>query len=481
MLQFMIKATLKSWSFTVIFPIVIFGLILYSLGYPKPFDDDLFFIGAALNLAQDGDFVNPLLSQWSERTAERFFVQPPFHSYVLAGWLMLVGISTKSILFFQFICYTTFSIFTALILKFYRFHRFAIYAVILCFATWILETGLRQDALGIAFLAMGIWCLTRNRFIFDFLGFSGLGASILTAPVLLAYAIPFSLALTYANFQHKKQAFSNYIKLKLIALLLAFFTILGLFLIAINFEIFHFLSDLSWHASFRRNSILEAIPAALWTWSIGYGEIIHGSLFALLSLCLFLLWKQRKQSPVVLKSIIFVIVITLVLNIFTYASTVTGCFIFFCWLGVILILAKIALTPLMKAALLTLAAFIFIINNSFAFVTEIGQQHTPFQNYQEIHNYIQTHPQKQYIVDEVAARFIFDYRLPPNSLSWMGSTQAPALWPNSFADKPQEAIWIISTQKAWHIPELPDYPRVEIFGRRFASIARRPYDLIIVK
>ena len=46
-------------------------------------------------------------------------------------------------------------------------------------------------------------------------------------------------------------------------------------------------------------------------------------------------------------------------------------------------------------------------------------------------------------VDGVAARFVFDYKLPDNAVSWHYSTP-PERWPPSLPEKPRDMIWIAS-------------------------------------
>ncbi|MEC4867494.1 MAG: hypothetical protein SAJ11_15580, partial [Jaaginema sp. PMC 1078.18] len=323
---------LKFWL-AVIFPIVIFWLILYSLGYPLPYPDDLFFTGAAINLAKGGDFVNPLLSQWSVQTAERFFVQPPFHSYVLAAWLSLVGISTQSLLFFQCLCYITFSIFVALILRQYRIPFGGIYAVIVCFAAWMFSVGLRQDTLGMVFLAIGLWFLLRDRVFRYFWGFCFLGAFLLTTPLAIAYAPILGITVLWTNVKTYPGNFKNYLLPRFGALLLAIAAIFLLFLCAIHFQLSQFFADLLWHASLRRSTWLQAISGALWTLQVGYGEIIYGSVFLLFTVLLILLFGQWQNNTKQLKTIVFSLSLCMIVNVFAYSNSVTGIFLFFLWVN----------------------------------------------------------------------------------------------------------------------------------------------------
>jgi hypothetical protein len=86
---------------------LVFFLVLWALDFPKPMNDNLFYCGAGLNLAQGGDLANPLLAR-QEFPGHYFFIYPPVHSYLLSGWLKLFGISAVSMTGFvislYFIC-----------------------------------------------------------------------------------------------------------------------------------------------------------------------------------------------------------------------------------------------------------------------------------------------------------------------------------------------------------------------------------------
>jgi len=85
-------------------PFLAAGLLfggLFALGFPKPFCDDLYFIGAGLNLANGGDFSNPFLERSQFPEPHHYFGHPPMLSYAVAGWLKLFGISARSLMSFQ--------------------------------------------------------------------------------------------------------------------------------------------------------------------------------------------------------------------------------------------------------------------------------------------------------------------------------------------------------------------------------------------
>ena len=63
--------------------LVVATLVLSILrGAPHPSPDDIFFVGAAMNLAQGGALENPFIREFMKGFhTEAFLVQPPLHSW----------------------------------------------------------------------------------------------------------------------------------------------------------------------------------------------------------------------------------------------------------------------------------------------------------------------------------------------------------------------------------------------------------------
>src|SRR5665213_1074302 len=93
----------KLFPLPLVFAMFIFGALLF-LDFPKPGLDDLFFVGTSLNLAQGGDYSNPLLER-QQFSSHFYFVHTPTYSFALAGWLKIFGVSTFSLLGFQLLMY----------------------------------------------------------------------------------------------------------------------------------------------------------------------------------------------------------------------------------------------------------------------------------------------------------------------------------------------------------------------------------------
>jgi hypothetical protein len=97
------------------------------------------------------------------------------------------------------------------------------------------------------------------------------------------------------------------------------------------------------------------------------------------------------------------------------------------------------------------------------------------ENFAQIRSYTQQHPDRLYAVDDVAARFVFDYNLPPGTIDWVECY----MW-KGFTDYDRLKC-IVTDQKKHFDPLLPvDYPRLRIAGHTFNSIPARVFDSIIM-
>ncbi len=135
------------------FAVVLFGA-LFLLDFPKPGLDDLFFLGTGLNLAQGGDYSNPLLER-QQFPSHFYFVHPPTYSYALAGWLKLLRVSTGSVLGFQLLMYLAISAATLIILQRHKSRAFLAWLVPLGVTAAFLSEGLRPEAFSVALTMCG--------------------------------------------------------------------------------------------------------------------------------------------------------------------------------------------------------------------------------------------------------------------------------------------------------------------------------------
>ncbi|MDB6067198.1 MAG: hypothetical protein JWR26_3406 [Pedosphaera sp.] len=152
-----------------------FFAILWVLDFPKPWIDDLFYCGAALNLAGGGDFSNPLLAR-QEFPSHFYFVHPPFYTYALSGWFKIFGISAASATGFQIVLYLVIAAATIAILRRHKAPGWLEWVVPLGVSAALLPEGLRYEALSVA--------LTMAGFALIECGFTG-GVSVFAAFLLM--------------------------------------------------------------------------------------------------------------------------------------------------------------------------------------------------------------------------------------------------------------------------------------------------------
>ncbi len=476
--------SLKDQDFlkTVIIPIIIAWLILFFFGYPNPNADDLFFIGAPINLAENGKLLNPLLRFWHERGHDRYFLHPPFYAYTLGAWLGIWGVSANSIIFFQCLCNILTSLCSALILRKYQFPKLTIYLVTVMYMTGGLNIGVRYDTLGITFLLIGTWFLINDNVWRYFGGFCFLGFGILTSPVVMTYAIPFAGALVLKNFLVLNQFSKSYILKRINSLILAFIFTFTLFLIFINFQLTQFLDDISWHATISGRVWLLGALIYIWEYLNRNNNMIFLGIPYLFYFCLLILcFIQRKNLNNSLKWFVITINIAMFFNIAIYVQG--GIYVIWVWITMILIVTRINLAKKsLNTFLLIFLIILYFFFQTFTIISILGQKSISKDKYAQIRNEVNQMTDKTIFVDEVAARYVFDYRLPKGAINWGASNPPPFVFPTSIKDKKADQVWVISPVKSNIVKDLSiDYPHVKIFGHTFNSIPQSPYDVIIVK
>ena len=80
---------------------------------------------------------------------------------------------------------------------------------------------------------------------------------------------------------------------------------------------------------------------------------------------------------------------------------------------------------------------------------------------------------KNVVIDDIAARYVFNFNYPPNSrAALMDITDPPS----------QNNIWIVSPfRTAHHFPEfLIDFKKLKLFGREYNLLSQNPYEIIIL-
>ena len=467
----------KGFVLYTVLPLIAFWMVLYTLGYPKPGVDDLRFVGGPINFIKEGEMANPLLND--VLLAKMFYYFPLFHQYMLAGWLYLFGISTNALLLFQALCYIVISLSTALILSFSGFQRYLVFPITVVLASWMYYMGLRPEALSMACLMGGIAFLTKRHQCFHFVGFALLGASILSYPAAQVYAFSFSLLLVMSHQRVNRK--ENHYLLKTGGVLLgAIFFIILLYLLFIHFDVSSCIESYRWERARHGDSITSKVQLLWKAVTHAYNELTIFPLYVLFGVLFFEMIRRRKTTPMNLQYIIHAIICGIILSLMLYVKTYQSYVNFFCWVGVVLMISKLPFHTWQRACFIVLALIIFSLYSSRIIISVCGQKTTTASEYVQIRNRIQQNNNKRYMIDHVAARYIFDYRFPANTLiDQEFTTNYSSFQMKSLKQKVSDREWIISSAQPF-ITELADYQRLNLLGMSFNSIPRKPHDVVIV-
>lgn len=458
--------------------VVAFWALLWTAGLPPPHWDDLFFVGGAFQLAETGQLANPLIRLWSPVAAERYFFQPPFFQYTLAGWIKLFGISAWSLLGFQCLALVVCSLSAMLLLRKYGLSGWRVLPIFLAFA--MMPQGLRHDTLGLAFLAAGLWFLSFPGTVRTFAGAFLAASSVATWPLLMVYAVPFTAAQLGAGRPPASYLSRNAAR-RFAACLAGAGTAFLLFLASIGFRVGEFLEDFVWHSRLRLPTWRKILPDLWLQLTNGYAEILSPptyALFLLLTLGMVLRWKETRVKA----RIFFCALWTGILaNLVLYPSFLHVLVDFFCWVGIVALLWEVPMSRAARKAGVAVAAAAFLLAQSYILLAWAGRQSLPAERHDTVREALRRPPPGPLAVDEIAARFIFDYRLPPGAVFWNYSRPPAKTWPASTMEKEPGEIWVLSPVKSQVTKGIPPSPRVRLFGREFGSMSASPYDVAIIE
>jgi hypothetical protein len=405
-----------------------FFFSLWLLDFPKPMLDDLFYTGAAMNMAKGGDFSNPLLARQGF-PSHYFFVYPPLHSYVLFGWLKIFGINSRSMTGFAMLMIAITSVSTIIVLRRYKAGIWLELAVPLGAAFALLEVGLRPDTLGMA-LTMAGFALADWKpkpgialacgFLLMFLGGS--------AAPRVAF---FSMALAAcAGYQVWRQAAEREEKRRMIAFALSAGLLTGfVFLWLIHFQLGEFLTSFKFHTT--RYTLTKVTKGRLLvTFALEHLRILHWPLVLIpLGLLAFLLGKPKENLSMAGIFTILGIPVAVMTGLIGWGAT--------WWLVLaMLFLGGAALKMISirwRTALTTAIIMVLLVVNrrDFAAVGGILSRQISSDLGEEATAALAIHPSAGHglLIDCWVARYLYDYRLPEGSVDLVFGAPFPGWLP----------------------------------------------------
>lgn len=433
-------------------------LVFWVSDFPKPSYDDLFYLGAGLNLAQRADLSNPLLAR-QEFPSHFFFVYPPIHAYAMAGWLKIFGISARSVTAFPIAMCLVTALATIALLRRYGAPCWLEWLVPFGVAIALLPSGLRTEPLAIALIMAGFAVLeyAQGRAPCLFLGFFLLFLGALAAPRIAPLAAALGGFSCYQIWKESRAAGRTRWDFWLIAF--ASLALVGLiFLVMIHFRVGEFLATFHYHASGRvREGKVEMLSHFIKTqritvwpiWAIFFG--------------LILMTVRKPMTPLGIIGL-------LAAGAFLVEGVVADLVPHTLWymiFGFFALAASFLKTgPPLASRLLSCALVLALfLANLKAIVDVVGIQtgRISADLGPERDKALALHPSAQHplLVDYSIARYLYGYRLPPGSLDLGFSNPFPASFVSSGPLRPGDIYLLhLSTlrglERDTNIPHPPE-------------------------
>lgn len=431
---------------------------MWWFGAPLSGDDDLFFIGPALQLHNGEPLSNPLIRFWHPEATQTFFYQPPFFQYALAGWLVVFGVSAGSVAAFQCAAGAVASVAAGVLLQ--RLQLRGAWFVGLVFGAAMLSKAMRHDMLGLALLFGGLALLTYRSRASLIAGSALLAAAPFTWPVLACYAVPFGIAVLAHPGRRPRPP-----RLELFACL-ALGTLLSsvLFLLAIDFALLDFLRHFVWHAQSRRN--VPLVPELVIQLTDGRTELLQGPAYVITAGLIITVLLNARRYPT-LAGLAVALLVAVGLTTVAYTSALQGA----AWQFVALAMGLLALNigparSVLPAAVVVVAAVLWA--NTLHLVAWGWVRPERPDYYRSLAARAPT--DKCLGLDAVAARYVFDYRLPACAFAWQYSYPPPKFYPREHDRPVAGTAWMTSYAPLGHTAGIPPEERLTLLGVRFGSI-----------
>lgn len=464
-------ATRPRHTAALLVTIPLIWLALWFGGLPFPNGDDPFFAGAAIHLSDTGQLANPWITGWMQWIPsvhlDRFYVHPPFASYVLAAWLSLFGVSAASTT--AYACTFGALASTAAAALFLRRRTGLLPATLAASIVilYLLHRGLRPEGLGLALLFLGNLLLPIPRRTPWFIG----SLLVLASPFCHAFLIIFALPTiafqgwTTRDNRREPAAFLTRPRLTIAAGIV----IAALFLAAIRFEVSAFLNDFFGHALIVTPSAGK-LSRFFEQLAVGHTIIPNAAIF--IAVALSLGWRFW-SSPDERRSLLLTVCAYLVVvsgGILLYAPfTATYAVMFACFLTLVWA-TKLSAFPrfaaLAPAGILTAWG---LLEHGIEYAIN---RRTPPADLAAIERYVAESQPDTVLFDASALRYVFDFKPPPNSrdIAWSWSAGLSDRWWSLDATGPRD-VWVRKSR--------PDLARFDpkllleaptLFGRSFNSL-----------
>lgn len=461
-----------------------FWVLVFALGFPSPSVDDVFYTGAATGLVRSGELKNPYLREYLTLYSGTYFFQyPPFHSYALAGFLTLFGIHERSMLAFQSVWYVAASVALGALIRATGYPRHLMYVSVLLFALFILGQGLRPDAMAFGLLFPGLWLLTRTGRGTLAGGLTLMAASVLTWPtgLFIVAGVGGGLILRRLLLAARVDA----VKAEIVSLASAgavtIVIVGGLFLIAIGGRVLEFRDTFTRHTGLvLTGSVRAELASVVERFLIGFEWLLTLpvlSASALVMVAALAGWRRFSREFLVTLGGFLVSC-----GLFLLIKSAWAALVYHAWWGAGFLLPHAAGWPeRRRRAVAAVLGVLLLVHHTRYVLSWIASDRLDRRQAVEMGRQAVT-TGRPVVLDAVAARYAFDYRLPPGSVDYSVLIPASQPYPSTIRQKSPGDVWLATAHDLpADTPGLTEERRgIVLFGREFRSIPQHPWRLMLI-
>ncbi len=444
---------------------------LWALGAPWPSPDDVFYIGAAMNLAGGGPLENPFIAPWmAPLHTTRFFVHPPLPSYALAAWLKAFGVSGLSLHAFQWAaCAVSVVALDALLRRFSIRHvSRAVVEIVLLFA--LVSRGLRFEPIAFAFALSGLAVLGLTP-VKALLGLFLISCAVQSVPWIVTFALPFGAAVLLHDLQRRQAGRLGWrgAAVVIMMVMVAGASLLGAM---IDFQFVEFFRVLLAIVADLSEGPRENWAISLQLATQGWQSVLVLPTFILFGMCgLDLCFRASPSGPWPLAAAAMA---ASLMGATAYAVRVAPFLLVFAWLTIVVW----AETRRPSRALCAVLGAALGLNHAMLILFLAVGSFSPRPDAAAIKAEMSSLPEgTPLLIDSVAARFVFDYRLPPGTTAWEFSRPFREGYPRAIGERAPGTVWVIQRHNDLMGTAMP----ARLLGRDFQSINAAPYAIAVWK
>ena len=426
-----------------IFGAFVVFLVFWLLRWPVPAMDDLFYNGAAINMAQGGDFSNPLLARQGF-PSHYFFVYPPIHPHAVYVWLSVFGIGTGSLLAFQNLMFFIISAATILIISRQTNPGIVSWIVPWGVAAAFLKFGLRPEAFAVAVTMSGYALLLYCRkvgFLLS-LAFFAMFVGTIATPRTSFFGAVLALLGAWEWLKREPANRSAWLRFSPLPIAAGLAAVL-VFFACIHFRLGEFYQTFHLHSTRMNPSASVLVARELRQFGVMRWIAIVAVALIILAAAVI---RRVSDTNGVAYFLIATFLAAIVTGVFGPGTTWYLIFAVF-------LLAAVLFQKLSRAWLTFFAALIAVVMigaNSSQFTGEFGVltgkiDMSPPAN-RDVILTMQSTPDHTVILDFGTARYVYDYKLPLGVLDFGFAAPFPAFFPIDVKLRPGD-IYVIGPGK----------------------------------